>query len=84
MFKITNNHQNIRGIHNKFYELFRQWESKIPQIFCFAEHHLSSSEIIRTSINQYNFGAYFCCKIRKNGGVSIFVHQNIQYTPNLN
>jgi hypothetical protein len=57
-------HQNIRGIHNKLDELFSQWESNIPQIFCFMEHHLSSVEIIRTSINQYNLGAYFCRKIR--------------------
>jgi hypothetical protein len=74
-------HQYIREIHNKLDELFSPYDSKIPQIFCFTEHYLSLAEIIRTSINQYNFGAYFCHKIRKNGGVKIFVHQNIQYTP---
>jgi exonuclease III len=74
-------HQNIRGIHNKLDELLIQCETKIPQIFCFMEHRLSTAEILRTSINQYNLGAYFYRKSRKNGGVRIFVQQNLQYTP---
>jgi hypothetical protein len=32
-------------------------------------------------INHYNLGASFCRKLRKNGGVSIFVHQNLQCSP---
>jgi hypothetical protein len=47
---------------------------------CFTEHHLTEPEISRTVIKFYNLGAYFWRKSRKNGGVRIFVHQNIQFT----
>jgi hypothetical protein len=74
-------HQNIRGINNKTDELLSQWESKFPHVLCLTEHLVTKAEITRISINSYNLGAYFCRKSRKDGGVSIFVHQNSQYTP---
>jgi hypothetical protein len=39
------------------------------------------AEITRVSINHYNLGAYSCHKFRNSGGVSIYVHQSLQYTP---
>jgi hypothetical protein len=74
-------HQNIRGINNKIEELLSQWESRLPHVFYFTEHPLTKPEISRTVIKFYNLGAYFCSKSRKNGGVSSFVHQNVQFTP---
>jgi exonuclease III len=74
-------HQNIRGINNKTEELLSQWESKFPHVLCLTEYHLTKAAITRIFINSYNLAAYFCHKSRKNGGVSIFVHQNSQYTP---
>jgi hypothetical protein len=70
-------HQNIRGIYNKTDELLSQWDSQTPHVLCFTEHDLTKAEIIRTSINHYNLGAYFCRKFRKSGGVSIFVQHNL-------
>jgi hypothetical protein len=66
-------HQNITGIYNKLKELLSKWESQVPQVPPVMEHHLSRVEIIWTSINHYNLGAYFCHKFRKKGGVSIFL-----------
>jgi hypothetical protein len=57
-------HQNIRGIHNKL-EFLSRWESEIPEVLCFMEHHLSMAEIT-DFINHYILGAYFCHKLRKN------------------
>ncbi|PNF24939.1 hypothetical protein B7P43_G09362 [Cryptotermes secundus] len=75
-------HQNIRGINNKIEELLSQWESKLPHVFCFTEHHLSKPEITCTVITNYNLGAYYCRKSKKSSGVSIYVHHNLQFTPN--
>jgi hypothetical protein len=74
-------HQNIRGINNKTEELLTQQESNLPHILCFTEHHLIKPEIACTVIKSYNLGTYFCSKFKRNGGVSIFVHQNLQFTP---
>jgi hypothetical protein len=47
-------HQHIRGINNKTEELFSQWESKLPHVFCFTEHHLTNPEFTCTVIKFFN------------------------------
>jgi hypothetical protein len=74
-------HENIRGINNKIEELLTQWETNQPHVLSFTEHHLTKPEITCTLIESSNLGTYFCRKFKKNGGVSIFVHQNLQFTP---
>jgi hypothetical protein len=74
-------HQNMRGINNKTEEILSQWESNLPHVFCFTEHHLTKSEITCTVITSFNLGSYFSHKSKENGGVSTFVHQNLQFTP---
>jgi exonuclease III len=73
-------HQNIRGINNKTEELLSQWEFNLPHVLCFTEHHLTKLEITCIIIKFYNLEAYFCHK-SKNGGVCIFVHYKLQFTP---
>jgi exonuclease III len=53
----------------------------VPQILCFTEHHLKEEEINITRINCYNFGAFYCRKTRKLGGVGIFMHNTLPCTP---
>jgi hypothetical protein len=55
--------------------------SQFPHVLCLTEHHVTKAEITLISIDFYNLGAYFCRKFGKNGGVSIFVHQNLQCAP---
>jgi hypothetical protein len=74
-------HQYIRGINNKMEQLLTQWESNVPHVLCFTKHHLTKLEISHTVIKSYNLGTYFCHKYKKNGGLSIFFHQNLQFTP---
>jgi hypothetical protein len=73
-------HQNIRGLNNKIEELLTQWETNQPHVLCFTEHHLTKPEITCTVIKSYNLGTSYCHKFKKNCGVSIFNHQNLQFT----
>jgi hypothetical protein len=61
-------------------ELLTQWETNQPHVLCFTEHHLTKPEITCTVIKSYNLGTYYCRKFKKICGVSIFVHQNLQFT----
>jgi hypothetical protein len=66
-------------MNNKIEELLTQWETDQPHVLCFTEHHLTKPEITCTIIKSYNLGIYYSHKFKKNGGVSIFVHQNLQF-----
>jgi hypothetical protein len=74
-------HQNIRGLHNKINELLNFWTNEFPHIFCFTEHHLSDHEINSICIKNCNLGAKYCRKSCKYGGVSIFVHETLLFSP---
>jgi hypothetical protein len=76
---LTVYHQNIRGINNKINELVNQWGSKISPLIWLTKHHLSNTEISCVNFDSYNLGSYFCRK-QKNGGVTIVVHETLQYT----
>ena len=73
-------HKNNRRINTEIYEFVNQWLSKIPHLICLTEHHLSSTEISYVNIDFCNLGACFGIKSQKNGCVSIFVHETLQYT----
>ena len=82
MHKATNfimSHQNIRGLKHKIDELLISLSCINPQVLCVTEHHLQSDEINNIHLGQYILGTYFCRKIYKHGGVSIFVSRNIQF-----
>jgi exonuclease III len=74
-------HQNIRGLQNKTDELSILWSINFPHILCFTEHHLRSEGINCTYINSYNLGAKYCRVNCKYGGVSIFVHETLPFSP---
>jgi len=70
-------HQNISGLHKEADELTIHWGDKFPHILCITEHHLREYEVGKTSISQYNLGAFYCRKNKKQGGVSIFDHNTL-------
>ena len=72
-------HQNIRGLTHKTDELLISLSDINPQFLCVTEHHLLPDEINSVHLWQYNLGTYFCRKLYKQGGVSIFVLKNIQF-----
>jgi hypothetical protein len=77
IFKVY--HQNIRGIRNKTNEIINSLLPELPKILCITEHHLKEHELERISIDHYNLGAKFCRKNLKDGGVSIFVHESLNF-----
>jgi len=77
---LTIYHQNIRGINNKTDELVNQWGFKIPHLIL-PYWTLSKQHWIKLcKFGSYNLGGYFYRKSWKNGCVSIFVHESLQYT----
>ena len=62
-------------------ELILHLSESIPQGLCFTEHHLKDYEISNAGINNYTLGAYYCRKTWKSGGVVIFIHNTLSYTP---
>ena len=73
-------HQNIRGLHNKTEELLNCWSTEFAHLLHFNEHHLRDYEIMNTYIEGYNLGTKCCRKIRKHGGVTIFVHEMLTFS----
>ena len=72
-------HQNIRGLANKTDEFLISLSPNIPHVLCLTEHHLRIEEINNVYLDQYTLGAYFCRQTYKQGGVSIYVSEEIQY-----
>jgi len=46
---------------------------------CLTEHHLKDYEIDNLPIDQFKLGSKFCRHEFKNGGVCIFVHEDIDF-----
>jgi hypothetical protein len=44
------------------------------------EHHLKEHKLEKMLIEHYNLHAKFCRKNLKDGGVSIFVHESLNFT----
>jgi hypothetical protein len=77
LFKIF--HQNIRGIKSKASELLNSLISDYPQIICITEHHLKDYEIDKLPIEHYILGSKYCRQNHKNGGVCIYVHEDLEF-----
>ena len=76
-FKIV--HQNICGLFYKTYEFVTSIADTSPQVVCLTEHHLRSEVVQNINLGQYTLGAQFCRQSQKQGGVLIFVFNNIQF-----
>ena len=72
-------HQNIRGLTHKIDELLISLTKINPQVLCITEHHLTHDEVNNINLEQYTLGAHFSRNKYKQGGVAIFVLNNIQY-----
>jgi exonuclease III len=72
-------HQNIRGLRFKFNELLCHFEEKLPQILCFAEHHLSREELMHLNLDIYTLGAHYCRSQYKKGGTCIYIHKSLKF-----
>lgn len=77
---LTMYHQNIRGINNKTDELVNQWGFKIHHLILPCWTSSKQYWVKLCKFGSYNLGDYFCRKSWKNVGVSIFVHETLQYT----
>jgi len=73
-------HQNIRGLGNKFNELYCHLHHDLPHILCLSEHHPSESELQLIHLTNYSLVANYCRKTFLKGGVSIFVYRNLKYS----
>jgi exonuclease III len=73
-------HQNIRGIKGKIEEIMIHLAGETPNIICLMEHHLRDFEINITCFSMYKLGAKFCRKNLKNGGVCIFIREDLKFT----
>jgi hypothetical protein len=77
LFKIF--HQNIRSLKSKVDELSSARFSDYPHIMCLTEHHLKGYEINNLPIDHFKLGSKYCGHEFKNGGVSIFVHKELEF-----
>jgi hypothetical protein len=64
-------------LRKKTYEILCHFSSKLPDVLCIIEHHLSLSEVQSVYIDNYTLGAYYCRKHTLKGGVCIFVNDSI-------
>jgi exonuclease III len=51
-----------------------------PHLICLTEHHLKNYELDVTHISKYKLGANYCRMNLKNGGVCIFIQENLKVT----
>jgi hypothetical protein len=73
-------HQNIRGLKGKVNELLLSLLDETPHIICLTEHNLKEGEIEITHIPKYKLGAKYCRLKLKNGGVCIYIMDNLIYS----
>ena len=72
-------HQNIRGISHKTDDLIISLLPDTPHVLCLTEHHLRNEEIGNVHLDRYTLGVKFCRQTYKQGGVCIFVTNDIQF-----
>ena len=72
-------HQNVRGISHKIDELLISLTPNTPQVLCLTEHHQRTDEISLINLGQYTLGAHFCRQTHKQGGVCIYISNDIQF-----
>ena len=78
LFKIY--HQNIRGMRGKINEFMIPLLDEAPNLICLTEHHLTNYEMDATHISKYKLGAKYCRNKLKNGGVCIYIQENLKFT----
>jgi len=78
-FKIF--HQNIRGLKSKVDELSNSLSPDYPHIMCLTEHHLKDYETDNLPTEHFKLQSNFCRHEFKNGGVCIFVHEDLNFSP---
>jgi hypothetical protein len=78
-FKIQVYHRKIRGSKNKINEFTSLLFPEYPLILCLTEHDFRDNEIDMISLEHYKLATKFCRQKLKNGGVSIFVHESINF-----
>ena len=52
-----------------------------PHIICITEHHMNSNEINFSKFDNYNLGAQFCRENNSKGGVAIYIHNSLKFSP---
>ena len=77
LFKIF--HQNIRGLKSKVDELSNSLPPDCPHTRCLTQHHLKYYEIDNLPIDHFKLGSQFCRHEFKNGGVGIFIHEDLEF-----
>jgi exonuclease III len=73
-------HQNIRGLKGKISEFLLSLPAEAPHLICLTEPHLKEYELANTHIPKYKFGANYCRKNLKQGGVCIYVCKSIKFS----
>ena len=73
-------HQNVCGLAHKTDEFLISLPPNSPQILCLSEHHLRTEEIVNTNFGQYTLGAQYCRQTYKQGGVCIYVSNDIRFS----
>jgi len=73
-------HQNIRGLKDKIEESVISIASESPHFICLSEHHLKYNEIDAVNIPNYRLGGKYCRSSIKCGGVSIYIHKDMEYS----
>ena len=76
-FKIL--HQNKCGKYHKSDEFLISLAETSPHVLCLTEHHLWTDELKNINLGHYTLGSQYCRQSHKQGGVSIFVSNNIQF-----
>jgi exonuclease III len=72
-------HQNVREISHKKDELLISLIPHSPQVLCLTQHHLQTDEISMVNLGQYTLEASFCRQTHKQGGVCIYISEDIQF-----
>jgi hypothetical protein len=47
---------------------------------CLTEHHLKDLQLEKIHIENYKLGSHYCRQIHEKDGVSIFVHNSLEFT----
>jgi len=74
-------HQNIRSLRYKMNELICHLNHASPHILCITEHHLCHEELAALHAENYVLGSSYSRKSKQKGGVCIFVHKSLKFTP---
>jgi hypothetical protein len=67
-------------LKDKIEELVISIASELPHFICLTEHHLKYNEIDVSIIPNYRLGGKYCRSSLKCGGVSIYIHKDMEYS----